>query len=354
MLLGRSARVHASSGRRRAVPAHNTAPPPPRASCRPPPSSLLQPELEGTSGEGSQQVKSLRRTVGQLLEPLQAALLGSAAVAGGAAAAQPAASERLAGPDAAATEQGSEDDEGSSDEEGDVLGPLGDALLALYESPDRPGGSGLYNYCRALEVLESGLLGGFYYKVGTAGTADSTALKAGGAGGVVWRGARALICARKAVAGSRPSHACPRFRTAPLLHPAALLPGHQCDRLRGAWHDEARCAGTQGGAGTRGWHRGAAADAQCRHDLRCHPVLSPLLSRGTSSSLSFCSPFLCRQAGYETPVFPLLDAVRCALGKKIDAQVGAVGRLPGAAWAMQSYPGSAPDSRSRQLACVFR
>ena len=36
------------------------------------------------------------------------------------------------------------------------------AILAVYQQPDRH--AGLYNYAKALESVESALLGGFYYK----------------------------------------------------------------------------------------------------------------------------------------------------------------------------------------------
>lgn len=81
----------------------------------------LKVELEGTSGEGSDQVKSFKRSVRALAEPLWCYLLSS-----------------------------------SSTNDLEV------ALLQLYNNPvEHPG---VYNFCKALEDVESGLLGGFYYK----------------------------------------------------------------------------------------------------------------------------------------------------------------------------------------------
>ncbi|KAL4425507.1 hypothetical protein ABPG75_009523 [Micractinium tetrahymenae] len=114
----------------------------------------LKVELEGTSGEGSVQVKALRGTVAQLLEPLEAALLGPAAPA--------ATSAVAAGAGGALPAPAAEGESEGCDAEGGRQEALQQALMAVYEFPDRS--PGLYNYARALEVLETGLLGGFYYK----------------------------------------------------------------------------------------------------------------------------------------------------------------------------------------------
>jgi tryptophan 2,3-dioxygenase len=109
---------------------------------------LLKVELEGTSGEGSIQVKSFRPTVASLFTPLATALLP-------------------------AFENG---DTVSTTMDNDLA--LGQALMRVYEFPDRldiatthPAGANhsrshreLYNYAKALEDVESGLLGGFYFK----------------------------------------------------------------------------------------------------------------------------------------------------------------------------------------------
>jgi len=109
---------------------------------------MLKVELEGTSGEGSTQVKSFRPTVASLFTPLAAALLPSS----------------------------SNDDTLDSTEDRDLA--LAQALMSVYEFPDRADTSTahpaaanessshreLYNYAKALEDVESGLLGGFYFK----------------------------------------------------------------------------------------------------------------------------------------------------------------------------------------------
>ena len=85
----------------------------------------LKVEIEGTSGEGSSAVKSFRPVIESLFVPLADALLG-----GG--------------------------DRGEDDE------LLKAGLLDLYEHPERQ--PGLYNYAKALEIVESSLLGGFYFR----------------------------------------------------------------------------------------------------------------------------------------------------------------------------------------------
>ncbi|KAL4539440.1 hypothetical protein Ndes2437B_g02184 [Nannochloris sp. 'desiccata'] len=109
---------------------------------------LLKVELEGTSGEGSVQVKSFRPTVASLFAPLAAALLPFP----------------------------STNDTANNPQDSDLA--LAQALMNVYEFPDRsdtatttPAAANqssshreLYNYAKALEDVESGLLGGFYFK----------------------------------------------------------------------------------------------------------------------------------------------------------------------------------------------
>ncbi len=117
---------------------------------------LLKVELEGTSGEGSVQVKQFRPVVASLFAPLAAALLPPSSSAAGAT--------------------------GREDVNNDLA--LAQALMNVYEFPDRkesttsnanaPNAAAvdtqstsnrqLYNYAKALEDVESGLLGGFYFK----------------------------------------------------------------------------------------------------------------------------------------------------------------------------------------------
>ena len=106
---------------------------------------LLKVELEGTSGEGSAQVKMLRPAIKALFPPLAAALLP---------------------PEKTKT---SESEFDSQDEAAQELA-LAQELLTVYEFPDRDSPTTLashrelYNYAKALEDVESGLLGGFYFK----------------------------------------------------------------------------------------------------------------------------------------------------------------------------------------------
>jgi tryptophan 2,3-dioxygenase len=95
----------------------------------------LKVEIEGTSGEGSTCVRCFRPLVESLFVPLAAELLGPEV----AAAWDPA---QLRAPD------------------GDPA--LSAALLELYEHPERH--PGLYNFAKSLEIIESALLGGFYFK----------------------------------------------------------------------------------------------------------------------------------------------------------------------------------------------
>lgn len=111
---------------------------------------LLKVELEGTSGEGSVQVKSFRPMVCQLFEPLAGAVLGCSSATAAAAAA--------AACGVVSKEEGKE----QGPELRAVVEELQEALMGMYEFPDRQ--SGLYNYCKALEALETGLLGGFFYR----------------------------------------------------------------------------------------------------------------------------------------------------------------------------------------------
>lgn len=92
----------------------------------------LKVELEGTSGEGSAQVKSLRPAIRELINPLKHAVIHDVM-------------EKY--------QQGSEDWQDEEAQEG---------LLTVYEHPDEY--RSLYNYAKALEDLESSLLGGFFFK----------------------------------------------------------------------------------------------------------------------------------------------------------------------------------------------
>jgi len=97
---------------------------------------ILKVEIQGTSGEGSVQVKSFRKAVEQLAEPLWREVLLEE-------------HNRHAS-------VGAEEKQGEGDE------VLKQALLHLYAHPyDHPG---IYNFAKALEDVESALLGGFYYK----------------------------------------------------------------------------------------------------------------------------------------------------------------------------------------------
>lgn len=127
---------------------------------------FLKVELEGTSGEGSVQVieksnryaqvaaaaacdagrvcdrpclqvKAFKPTAVRLFDPLAAALLGSSA------------------PYAAPASDGEAEGEGE-----DRAERLHGALMGVYEYPDRR--PGLYSYCKALEAVETGVLGGAF------------------------------------------------------------------------------------------------------------------------------------------------------------------------------------------------
>jgi tryptophan 2,3-dioxygenase len=131
----------------------------------------LKVEIEGTSGEGSAQVRSFRPAVRALLAPLEAALLLPTTTA----AAVPTPLPTTTTPEAEA-----------------ATTLLAERLLDVYGQPDRSDGGNdgngdgksndpnntpnattkttannhraLYNYCQALEACESALLGGFYFK----------------------------------------------------------------------------------------------------------------------------------------------------------------------------------------------
>jgi selenocysteine lyase/cysteine desulfurase/tryptophan 2,3-dioxygenase len=91
----------------------------------------LKVEIEGTSGEGSSAVKMLRPTITALLEPFMATL-----------------SDHWGALLDASERTGAEYEQR--------------LLMHLYRNPEKQ--PGLYAYAKALESIESGLLGGFYYK----------------------------------------------------------------------------------------------------------------------------------------------------------------------------------------------
>lgn len=91
----------------------------------------LKVEIEGTSGEGSSAVKQMKPRIMGLLEPFMATL----------------SSLHTEGGDVPNTE---------SENDSQKL------LMHLYSAPEKQ--PGLYAYAKALECIESGLQGGFYYK----------------------------------------------------------------------------------------------------------------------------------------------------------------------------------------------
>lgn len=91
----------------------------------------LKVEIEGTSGEGSQFVKSFKSLVVALLQPLARLLV----------------------------DQRDDSQEDCVDTESNTLRQ---ALVLLYSTPEAC--PSLYAYAKALETIESSLLGGFYYK----------------------------------------------------------------------------------------------------------------------------------------------------------------------------------------------
>jgi len=99
----------------------------------------LKVEIEGTSGEGSSAVKVLKPKIKTLYAPFMATLL-----------------RMKEGGDAEDAEVFSKRAEELSDEEEQEI------LMYLYQNPDKL--PDLYAYAKALECIESGLLGGFYYK----------------------------------------------------------------------------------------------------------------------------------------------------------------------------------------------
>ena len=106
----------------------------------------LKVEIEGTSGEGSRVVRSFRPLVRSLFEPLATELLGGDMAAASAA-------------------RSWVDDECASACDGVAAArraALHASLLELYEHPERR--PALYNYAKALECVESALVGGFYFK----------------------------------------------------------------------------------------------------------------------------------------------------------------------------------------------
>ena len=92
----------------------------------------LKVEIEGTSGEGSSAVKQLRPMIVSLLEPFMETL---------------------------SSHWGSLLDPALKEDETAYQRRL---LLHLYSNPEKQ--PGLYSYAKALESIESGLLGGFYFK----------------------------------------------------------------------------------------------------------------------------------------------------------------------------------------------
>ena len=90
----------------------------------------LKVEIQGTSGEGSLAVKSFRSLITSLMDTLALALVG---------------------PDVAA-----------KGDEAELLQDVENGLSYVYARPDTF--PGLYEFCKALETIESSLLGGFYYK----------------------------------------------------------------------------------------------------------------------------------------------------------------------------------------------
>lgn len=116
---------------------------------------LLKVEIEGTSGEGSMAVKSFRDKIRGLFGPFLSAA-PEAAASPCPAGVTVSISVQPAGPGSgcAAACQGTATSDAAAAQQS--------AILAVYQQPDRH--AGLYNYAKALESVESALLGGFYYK----------------------------------------------------------------------------------------------------------------------------------------------------------------------------------------------
>jgi tryptophan 2,3-dioxygenase len=133
----------------------------------------LKVQIEGTSGEGSAQVRAFRPAVRGLLGPLAAALRQRQRREKGRgdegddddddAFASASSSLSCASDDY----DNSDDDKNpasasANDDASSAAADLQPLLLKAYARPDRH--RALYNYCQALEALESALLGGFYYR----------------------------------------------------------------------------------------------------------------------------------------------------------------------------------------------
>lgn len=104
----------------------------------------LKVQIEGTSGEGSLLVKNFRPLTKRLIEPLQSAL------------------HHLVLPPSHSSSPEERTEEGSEDEkDGEGVDHVQRALMAVYENPESY--SALYAYIKALECVESALLGGFYF-----------------------------------------------------------------------------------------------------------------------------------------------------------------------------------------------
>lgn len=114
---------------------------------------VLKVEIEGTSGEGSSQVKELKPAARALLSPLlRAAKLADLA------AANPA--DVLKALPHEDNDAWSRDKCRECSEEGEAA--VVRALLRVYMAPEVY--SGMHDYAKALELLESAILGGFYYR----------------------------------------------------------------------------------------------------------------------------------------------------------------------------------------------
>ena len=152
------------------------------------------------------QVKAFKPTVARLFEPLRRALLRD--VAPGLAG--------LAGSGG-----------GAMDEEAGLHA----ALMEVYEWPDRH--AALYNYAKALEAAETGVLG-FYFKV------------SGGGVGWAW-GQGSWVCRGRGRQRMPVASLCFTLPCPSSLPCAALLLGHQRDRQPSQGHHEAGSGGAQGG-----------------------------------------------------------------------------------------------------------
>lgn len=95
----------------------------------------LKVEIQGTSGEGSLAVKSFRSLITSLMDSLAEALVGTSSQKG---------------------KMGEVEIDDDSEQDFEI------GLSYVYARPDTF--PGLYEFCKALETIESSLLGGFYYK----------------------------------------------------------------------------------------------------------------------------------------------------------------------------------------------